>query len=643
MDALRRIEEPRDLKSLSHEELAHVAQDCRELIVETITKTGGHLASNLGVVELTLALHRVFDSPKDRLVWDTSNQCYTHKLVTGRWDRFPTIRKPGGLSGFAEPQESDHDTLAAGHAGTGLSYAVGMSLALQEDASEPYVVAVVGDGALTSGTSYEALNNIVQIKPKRFVVVFNDNGWSISENVGWLAHWRNKVMLNPAYQRLTERGEKLLSRLPHGEQAFHLARKLKTKVEGVFFPNTIWEEMGLHYIGPVDGHDVPKLEEALKTCREISADGTPVVIHVLTHKGRGYELAEANPSKFHQPGTPSPALGTGARLTYSQVFAQTLIRMMSKDPKIVGISAAMLEGTALAEVKKHFPDRVFDVGIAEEHAVIMAAGMAKAGLKPVVSIYSTFLQRSFDQIIHDVCLQNLPVTICVDRAGLVGDDGKTHQGMFDVTYTRCVPNLTVAAPKDENELQHLLYTAIESGQPFAIRYPRGLGLGVELDPELKTIPIGTGELVREGKDLMLVAYGSMVPVALAAVDLLAERGVSAGVAHARFAKPLDKELLKTVARLAPHILTLEEHLVTGGFGSGVLEAYQSDGAIPDVKLHGIPDQFVEHGPQAFQRHNFKLDAEGVAERALELFPDLVATPFTKKAAGKDRFKETVNW
>ncbi|HKC23256.1 MAG TPA: 1-deoxy-D-xylulose-5-phosphate synthase, partial [Thermoanaerobaculia bacterium] len=618
----------------------------RDIIIETITKTGGHLASNLGVVELTLALHRVFESPKDRLVWDTSNQCYTHKLVTGRRDRFPSIRTPGGLSGFAEPLESDHDTLAAGHAGTGLSYAVGMSLALQEEADEPYVVAVVGDGALTSGTSYEALNNIVHIKPKRFVVVFNDNGWSISENVGWLAHWRNKVMLNPSYQRLTETGEKLLSKLPHGEQAWGLARKLKTKVEGVFFPNTIWEEMGLHYIGPVDGHDVPRLEEALRTCKEMSKDGTPVVLHVLTHKGRGYELAEANPSKFHQPGTPSPAAGSGARLTYSQVFAKTLIRMMETDPKIVAISAAMLEGTALVEVKKRFPDRVFDVGIAEEHAVIMAGGMAKAGLKPVVSIYSTFLQRSFDQIIHDVCLQNLPVTICIDRAGLVGDDGKTHQGMFDVTYTRCVPNLTVAAPKDENELQHLLFTAIRSGRPFALRYPRGLGLGVPLDEEPREIPIGTGELVREGKDLMLVAYGSMVSVAEHAADILAGRGLAVGVAHARFAKPLDRDLLRTAARLAPRVMTLEEHLVAGGFGSGVLEAYQADGAIPDLKLHGLPDQFVEHGPQLFQRHFFKLDAEGVAERALELFPDLVATPFAKKAAAggaKDRFKESVHW
>ena len=373
---LDRVDSPADLKRLRGEDLAALAQECRELIVETITRTGGHLASNLGVVELTLALHRVFESPRDRIVWDTSNQCYTHKLVTGRREGFASIRTPGGLSGFAEPSESPHDTLAAGHAGTGLSYALGMSAALQHDPLEPFVVAVVGDGALTSGTSYEALNNIVHQKPKRLVVVFNDNGWSISENVGWLTHWRNRIMLNPRYQKLTEAGQKLFSKLPLGEEAWGIARKIKTSVEGLFLPNVIWEEMGIQYIGPVDGHNLSELEEALRTVRDISREGTPVVIHVLTHKGRGYKLAEDNPLKFHQPGSPAPTAGPGARYTYSQVFAKTLGDLMEKDPKIVGISAAMLEGTGLAEVKRRFPERVYDVGIAEEHAIIMAAGMA---------------------------------------------------------------------------------------------------------------------------------------------------------------------------------------------------------------------------------------------------------------------------
>ncbi len=649
MTILDRIDGPEDLKGLSEEELRRVAQECRETIIETITKTGGHLASNLGVVELTLALHRVFDSPRDRLVWDTSNQCYTHKLVTGRRSQFPSIRTPGGLSGFAEPAESAHDTLAAGHAGTGLSYALGMSVALQNDSQEPYVVAVVGDGALTSGPSYEALNNIVHIKPKRLVVVFNDNGWSISENVGWLAHWRNKLILHPSYQKLTEAGQKLLAKLPLGEEAWQIARKIKTSVEGLFLPNLIWEEMGFQYIGPIDGHDIRELEEALKTVKDISREGTPVVLHALTHKGRGYKLAEENPCKFHQPGTPSPAAGSGAGYTYSQVFARTLIHLMEKDEKIVALSAAMLEGTALVEVKKRFPDRVYDVGIAEEHAVIMAAGMAKAGWKPVVAIYSTFLQRSFDQLIHDVSLQALPVTICIDRAGLVGDDGKTHQGIFDIAYTRCVPNMVVAAPKDENELQHLLLTAVQSGRPFSIRYPRGMGLGVELDANLTRIPIGRGEVIQEGKDVFFLAYGSMVPVAEKAARMLQERGVDCGVANVRFAKPLDLDLLRRSSETASRLLTLEEHLLAGGLGSAVLEAFHREGLNTAVlKVHAIADQFVEHSPQAVQRANLKLDPAGVVETVFELYPDLSRGHAGKPAIRSserpaEKFAETVTW
>jgi 1-deoxy-D-xylulose-5-phosphate synthase len=616
---LDRIDSPEDLKQLSPEEVPALASECREIIVQTITRSGGHLASNLGVVELTLALHRVFESPRDRIVWDTSNQCYTHKLVTGRRQGFPSIRTPGGLSGFAEPAESPHDTLAAGHAGTGLSYALGMSEALQNDPAEPFVVAVVGDGALTSGTSYEALNNIVHLKAKRLVVVFNDNGWSISENIGWLSHWRNRLILHPSYQKLTEAGQKLLSKLPLGEEAWGFARKIKTSVEGLFLPNLIWEEMGLQYIGPIDGHNLTELEEALRSVREISRDGTPVVLHALTHKGRGYKLAEDNPLKFHQPGSPSPGAGPAARYTYSQVFARTLIAMMETDPKIVGISAAMLEGTGLAEVKKRFPERVYDVGIAEEHAVIMAAGMAKEGWKPVVSIYSTFLQRSFDQLIHDVALQNLPVTVCIDRAGLVGDDGKTHQGVFDIAYTRCIPNMTVAAPKDENELQHMLFTAIGSGRPWAIRYPRGLGVGVALEETRRELPAGRGEVLSEGKDVCLLAYGSMVPVAVEAAALLSGRGVSCGVVNARFAKPLDRDLLARSLKMASRVVTVEEHLLAGGFGSAVLEAVQELGLDSSrVAVHAIPDQFIEHSPQALQRKNFRLDPEGLAARVLEV-------------------------
>jgi 1-deoxy-D-xylulose-5-phosphate synthase len=638
MKMLNHIESPKDLKKLSHAELEQVAQDCRDIIVETITKTGGHLASNLGVVELTLSLHRAFDSPKDWLVFDTSNQCYTHKLVTGRRDRFSTIRTPGGLSGFSEPTESAHDSLAAGHAGTGLSYGLGIALAEQGAKDDPYVVVVVGDGALTSGPSYEALNNIVHIKPKRLIVILNDNGWSISENVGWLAHWRNRFELHPAYAKLIETGHRFFKRLPKGDKAWELARKLKSSVEGLFFPNLIWDELGFHYVGPVDGHNFEELEVALARAREVSADGTPVVIHTLTHKGRGFQQAEDNPSKFHQPGTPTGAPGTAPRYTYSQVFARTLIQLMEKDEKIVAISAAMLEGTALTEVKKKFPERVFDVGIAEEHA--------KAGWRPVVAIYSTFLQRSYDQLIHDVCLQNLGVTICVDRAGLVGDDGKTHQGIYDIAYTRGIPNMIVAAGKDENELQHLLFTAIYSGRPFTVRYPRGAGLGVPLDEKLVTIPIGRGEIIREGKDLFLVAYGSMVAIAVEAARALADRGVDCGVANARFAKPLDLDLLRQVREKAPRLLTLEEHLAMGGFGSAVLEAFHREGwDSANVRVHAIPDQFVEHGPALKQRASFHLDPAGVAETALDLFPGLAraAAPAKGEAAGRENLVETVTW
>jgi 1-deoxy-D-xylulose-5-phosphate synthase len=646
MPILSRVDGPQDLKALTHEQLAELAQECRDVIIQTITKTGGHLASNLGVVELTLALHRAFDSPRDRLVWDTSNQCYTHKLVTGRRDQFPTIRTPGGLSGFAEPSESVHDTLAAGHAGTGLSYGLGMSIATQNEPGDPYVVVIVGDGSLTSGPSYEALNNIVHVKPKRLIVILNDNGWSISENVGWLAHWRNRFELHPTYQKFIGAGHSFFKRLPHGDKAWELARKLKSSVEGLFLPNLIWDEFGFHYVGPVNGHDYRELEEALARARDVSKDGTPVVIHALTHKGRGFQQAEQNPSKFHQPGTPTGMGGAGVRLTYSQVFAKTIITMMEKDPKIVAISAAMLEGTGLTEVKKKFPERVYDVGIAEEHAVIMAGGLARAGWKPVVSIYSTFLQRAFDQLIHDVALQDFGVTVCIDRAGLVGDDGKTHQGVFDISYTRVIPNMTVAAPKDENELQHMLATAIGSGRPFAIRYPRGLALGVELDPALKNVPVGRGEVLREGRDLYLVAYGSMVSVAMQAAGELEKRGISCGVANARFAKPLDMDLLRRLVSETPRLLTLEEHLEIGGFGSGVLEAFHDAGLPTEgVKIHAIADQFIDHSPQAQQRHNLKLDVEGVVEKVLSTYPDLGRSSKGSPDGSRPekKFAETVTW
>jgi len=593
MNLLDRIAGPEDLKALDPTQLAALAQECRERIIAVITRRGGHLASNLGIVELTLALHRRFKSPKDKLVWDTSNQCYTHKLVTGRQDRFDSVRAPGGLSGFAEPMESPHDSLVAGHAGTGMSYALGMALALQDQPDAPYVVAVVGDGAMTSGMAYEALGNIVQLRAKRLITVFNDNGWSISENVGWLPAWRQRA----------ERGE----------------------------GGALWRELGFRYIGPVPGHELPALEAALDLARA-AADGTPVLVHVLTEKGRGYAPAEENPVRFHQPTTPAAATGGGPRPTYTQVFAATLTRLMERDPKIVAITAAMLEGTGLGEVRKRFPTRVFDVGIAEEHAVTMAAGLAKAGFRPVVSLYSTFLQRSFDQILHDVCIQGLPVTLCVDRAGLVGDDGKTHQGVFDVAFTRIPPGIAVAAPKDENELQHMLFTAIYSGRPFALRYPRGLGMGVAMDAEPRELEIGRAELLRGGSDLLLLPYGSMVGPALEAAERLAASGVSTAVINARFAKPVSAQALRRLAPAASRWLTVEEHTLTGGFGAAVLEAAAAEDVPATVRCHGIRDRFIEHAPQAQQRHLHGLDADGIVAAARAAFPDLAAAPAGPKAS-----------
>ena len=490
---LDRIDAPSDLKPLSYPELEQVAQEARDTIISVITERGGHLASNLGVVELTLALHRVFDSPGDRIVWDTTNQLYTHKLVTGRRDEFKDIRLEGGLSGFGEPGESPHDTLCAGHAGTGLSIALGVAQAEASRRSGAWTIAIVGDGAMTSGSSFEALNNIVHLNPEQLIVILNDNGMSISENIGFLTNWRKRVITHPEYQAMIERMRALSKRVPTGDAIYRLVKRFQDGLDSFILPTVFWTEMGFQYLGPVDGHDFKQIEETLNQAR--NSGGAVPLIHVVTHKGHGYEPAEDDPVRFHQPSSPLGA-GSGAP-TYSQVFAQTMKRLMSEDESVVGISAAMLEGTGLEEVRREFPERVFDVGIAEQHAVSMGAGMASAGLNPFVSIYSTFLQRAFDQVVHDVCLQNLPVTIIADRAGIVGEDGKTHHGAFDVSYLRCLPNAVVAAPMDENDLQHLIFTAYKHPGPFAIRIARGAALGVLLDDHLKELPIGRVLLSRK--------------------------------------------------------------------------------------------------------------------------------------------------
>ena len=613
---LDRVDQPADLKSLSRDEVAQVAREARETIISVISERGGHLASNLGVVELTLALHRVFDSPKDSLVWDTTNQMYTHKLVTGRRDDFQSIRLEGGLSGFGEPSESPHDTLAAGHAGTGLSIALGIAQASANRDLDSWTIAVVGDGAMTSGSSFEALNNIVHLNPERFIVVLNDNGMSISENIGFLTNWRKRVITNPEFNAMVNRMRALSRKVPTGELIYRLVKRFGDGVSGVIVPTMLWSEMGFQYIGPIDGHDLKQLEETLRQAR--TPTGSVPIIHVVTHKGHGYEPAEDDPVKFHQPSSP---LGSGSGApTYSRVFALTLARIMRDDPTVAGISAAMLEGTGLAEVKGEFPDRIFDVGIAEQHAVSMAAGMASNGMSPFVSIYSTFMQRSFDQIVHDICLQNLPVTLVADRAGIVGEDGKTHHGAFDVTYLRCLPNAVVAAPMDENELQHLVYTAYKHDGPFAIRIARGAAVGAPLDADLVELPIGKGRVVREGGDVAVFGLGKSLHAALEAADALAESGISCAVVNPVFAKPLDTELISEMALKVGRIVTVEENVLAGGFGSAVLEAL-ADANLDNVQVLriGMPDWFIEHGTADAQRRRLGLDPQGIAEQIRRRF------------------------
>ena len=611
-----RIDAPGDLKPLSYPELEQVAQEARDTIISVITERGGHLASNLGVVELTLALHRVFDSPRDRIVWDTTNQLYTHKLVTGRRDEFKDIRLEGGLSGFGEPSESPHDTLCAGHAGTGLSIALGVAQAEANRKSGSWTIAVVGDGAMTSGSSFEALNNIVHLNPEKMIVVLNDNGMSISENIGFLTNWRKRVITHPEYQAMIGRMRALSQRVPTGDAIYRLVKRFNDGLDSIILPTVFWNEMGFQYLGPVDGHDFKQIEETLYQAK--NSGGAVPLIHVVTHKGHGYEPAEDDPVRFHQPSSPLGA-GSGAP-TYSQVFAQTMKRLMREDEQVVGISAAMLEGTGLEEVRREFPERVFDVGIAEQHAVSMGAGMASAGLNPFVSIYSTFLQRAFDQVVHDVCLQNLPVTIIADRAGIVGEDGKTHHGAFDVSYLRCLPNAVVAAPMDENDLQHLIYTAYKHPGPFAIRIARGAALGVPLDDHLRELPIGRGSVVQEGRDVVIFGLGRAANAAAEAADKLADFGISCGVVNPIFVKPLDVDLLFDAARSTRRIVTVEENVLAGGFGSTVLEALAEAG-FEDVAVHriGMPDSFIEHGTAADQRRRLHLDAEGIVDQILGVF------------------------
>jgi len=609
---LERINCPDDVKWLSPAELDVLCDEIRTLLVSTVGENGGHLASSLGAVELAIALHRVFDSPKDKIVWDVGHQSYVHKLLTGRREQFCTLRQYQGLSGFPDRNESPHDAFTVGHGGTSISAALGMALTRDLSGGDAHVVAVIGDGCLTCGMVYEALNHAGHLNT-RLIVVLNDNGMSISPTVGGLARRLNKVRTTSPYLQAKRGTGRLLSVLPGGRRLRWALHHLTEGAKAVVMPTMMWEELGFTYMGPVDGHNIAELEKALTRARNYHK---PVIIHALTAKGKGHKPAEDDPVRFHGV---SPKNGSASTApTYSQVFSETVRRLLMDNDKMVVISAAMIEGNSLSRLAEEFPHRVYDVGISEQHAVTLAAGLATQGYIPVVAIYSTFLQRAFDQVLHDVCLPDLPVIFAMDRAGIVGDDGKTHQGIFDLSYLGLMPNIVICAPKDEHELQNLLYTATKAGHPVAIRYPRGRATGATPTAELRELPIGKGEIVRRGGDLAIIGIGSTVMPCLEAAERLEGEGIEAMVVNARFAKPLDADLILSAARSTKKMVIVEENVLRGGFGSMVLELLQRAGETEvRVKRLGIPDEFVTHGTQDILRSLYHLDAPGIAAECME--------------------------
>ena len=611
------IKSPADVKALSVDQLPALAEEIRQRLVETVAATGGHLASNLGVVELTIALHYVFDSPRDKIVWDVGHQAYAHKLLTGRADRFHTLRQRGGISGFTRRSESEHDPWGAGHGSTAISAAVGFAVARQLKGGTEAVVAVVGDGALTGGAAFEGLNNAGRLK-ENLILVLNDNQFSISPNVGALHAYLDRFRTDPLYLRAKESFEDMLHHLPAGELVLEGIRRFKGGIKQLFIPGMLFEDLGFTYLGPIDGHDIHILIETLRHARQVNG---PVLVHAITQKGRGYPPAENDASRFH--GTPPYKVDTGEPLTssaptYSQVFGDTLVRLAEQDQRIVAITAAMCDATGLGEFAARFPQRFFDVGMAEQHAVLLAASLAAMGLRPVAAIYSTFLQRAFDQVVHDVCLQRLPVVFAIDRAGLVGEDGATHHGSFDLAYLRLIPGLVLMAPRDLTELAAMLRLALNHDGPAAIRYPRGAGVNPPADlPE--PAALGRGQLLQTGGDVALIAIGSMVQAALDAAQLLEGDGVSAAVFDARFVKPLDAEAICSLAQRTGCLVTIEEGSVPGGFGSAVLELLAAQGlGSTAVRCLGIPDAYVEHGPRRDLLESLGLDAKGIATAALSL-------------------------
>ena len=609
---LDRVQWPRDLKTLTVEELSTLSDELRTFLIDSVSKTGGHFASGLGTVELTVALHYVFDTPRDLLVWDVSHQCYPHKVLTGRRDRLHTIRQKGGLSGFTSRTESEYDVFGAAHASTSISAALGMAAARDAKGEDYAVVAIIGDGGLTGGVAMEGLNQGGYLK-RKLIVILNDNEMSIAPNVGAMSGYLLRIARGQIYKRVREEVAHVLKKLPKGDRLAEMAEHLEDGLKKALVPGTLFEELGFKYVGPIDGHNLPVLIRTLREAREYEG---PILIHARTTKGKGYALAEKDPVYWHGPSPFKVETGEVAKKvappSYTSVFADTLAELARKDERIVAITAAMPDGTGLDRFAKEFPSRTFDVGICEQHAVLFAAGMATQGLKPVCAIYSTFLQRAYDQVFHDVCLMDLPVVFALDRAGVVGADGPTHHGAYDLSYLRVFPNIHVAAPKDENELRNLVATAVALGRPVAIRYPRGAGFGVALDPEPKLLPVGKGEVLRVGKDGVVVAIGDPVVAAQKAAErLAAEGGASLTVINARWAKPLDTELLAQFVRPGTTVFTVEENAVAGGFGSAVSEALDALGVVAPVHRLGIPDRFVLHATQAEQRAEMGIDEEGL--------------------------------
>ena len=596
-----------------------MAEEIRARIIGTVAENGGHLAPSLGVVELTIALHYVFDAAYDRFIWDVGHQAYAHKLLTGRQKEFGSLRQYGGISGFPKRSESRYDAFGTGHSSTSISAGLGISVANHLKGSQARAIAVIGDGSMTGGMAFEGLNNAGDLA-RNLIVVLNDNEMSISPNVGALSSFLSRKLSGKTLMYLKREMEDFLKSIPGvGPNILQILRRSVDSLISFFTPGMLFQALEFQYIGPINGHRLDRLIETFEIARNVVG---PVLIHVLTEKGKGYEPAEKDPTSFHGVGAFDIATGRSVNsggLSYTKVFGRAMKKLADTNPKLIGITAAMIEGTGLDCFAQTFPDRFFDVGIAEQHAVTFAAGLATEGFKPVVAVYSTFLQRAYDQMLHDVCLQNLPVVFSVDRSGIVGEDGPTHHGLFDLSYLRSMPNMVVMAPKDENELQHMLKTAVDHDGPAAVRYPRGNVIGVKLDDELRSLEIGKGELLRPGKDLAIVAIGSTVQSAIEAAERLVSEGIEAAVINARFVKPLDRELIMTWARKTGRVITVEENTLQGGFGSAVLEMFEEESFFPKaLKRLGICDFFVPHGSQTILRNLCGIDADAIESAALKL-------------------------